>query len=73
LWSIFEFLNPGLLGSATVFPAARGCDEPSRRRHAGAPRQSRPAIRAPPHQGPGRPRPSGQTRATGLASHRLEL
>jgi superfamily II DNA or RNA helicase len=35
LWSIFEFLNPGMLGSASVFklagPGARGADEEARR------------------------------------------
>ena len=62
LWSIFEFLNPGMLGTSAVFKrhtSAAGM-EPDERR---APGQGAAAVHPPPHQGAGRQGPPREDRA----------
>ena len=64
LWSIFEFLNPGMLGPSSTFRAARPARRPGRRGR--RPRRARPCATAgdpAAHQGPGGHRPPAARRA----------
>ena len=70
LWSIFEFLNPGMLGSDTVFKqyaqrAARALED-RRPRPAG---QGAAAVHPPPDQAAGRQGPAREDRADPLLRH----
>ena len=63
LWSIFEFLNPGMLGTASVFKkhasGASAADEGAR----AAPGPGAPAVHPPADQGAGRQGPPREVRA----------
>ena len=71
IWSIFEFLNPGMLGSDTVFKryaSARQRLEP-RRHRSRPPGQGPPAVHPSPHQGTGRQGFAREDRADPLLRH----
>ncbi len=69
LWSIFEFLNPGMLGTAGVFKkhagGAAGQDEQARALLAKAPQAVHPAS----HQEAGRQGPAREDRADPALRH----
>ena len=52
LWSLFEFLNPGMLGTASVFQLLSGASTTRTQRLASY-WPCAPALHSPPHQGPG--------------------
>ena len=69
LWSIFEFLNPGMLGSDTVFKKYVGQRRLAR---ADGPRlagQGAAAVHPPPDQAAGRRGPAREDRADALLRH----
>jgi len=69
LWSLFEFLNPGMLGTASVFArAGKNPDESTRQVLGKALRAVYPA----PHQRAGRPRAAGEDRADDLLRPRRQ-
>ena len=53
LWSLFEFLNPGMLGAASVFKLAGGGARNPERRNAPAAGAGAAAVHPAPHQGAG--------------------
>ena len=63
LWSLFEFLNPGMLGRSSAFRrSAKDISAESKKRGAASARACR-AVHAPPHQGAGAHRAAPKDRA----------
>ena len=63
LWSLFEFLNPGMLGQAAAFgKATPACRQPPTRRR-GSCWPGAAAVHPPPHQGAGGQRTAREDRA----------
>ena len=70
LWSIFEFLNPGMLGAGSVFKQhAGGGPAHGRRRRPRPAGQGPAAVHPPPDQGPGRQGPPREDRADPALRH----
>ena len=63
LWSIFEFLNPGMLGTNAVFKRHTTRQRRARGRGPHAPGQGAAAVHPPPDQGAGRQGPPREVRA----------
>ena len=71
LWSLFEFLNPGMLGASSAFSALARLDDVGRMR----PRTRRAGARAAPgdlaaNEGPGGARSAGAHRADAVGRAR---
>ena len=66
LWSLFEFLNPGMMGSATRLHARRRRRRRQRPRDAHRPGPGDAAVHPAPHQGAGRQGPAAEAGADAL-------